>query len=311
MSLLSLITAFLLEQLQPLSSRKYLYTWLSAYVDFFQRNFNAGEHKHGRIAWILAIAAPLVVVTGIHWILIGANPIFAWAFSVLVLYLTMGFRKFSHYFTDIHKALRDNELDKARALLSAWSGKSCSELSSEEVARVTIEQALLASHRNVFGVVFWFVLFMMLGLGPIGAIIYRLALFLGAQWGTQDETEFGAFGAFARQAHHIMEWLPLRLTASTFAIVGNFEDTAYCWRNQAATWPDPEAGILLTSGAGALGVKLGQTIVLDEEPVFRPEIGSGDDADADYMQSAIGLVWRALVFQLIVLMMLTVANLLG
>lgn len=311
MSLLSLITAFLLEQLQPLSSRKYLYTWLSAYVDFFQRNFNAGEHRHGRIAWVLAIAVPLVVVTGIHWILIGANPIFAWAFSVLVLYLTMGFRKFSHYFTDIHKALRDNELDKARALLSAWSGKSCSELSSEEVARVTIEQALLASHRNVFGVVFWFVLFMMLGLGPIGAIIYRLALFLGAQWGTQDETEFGAFGAFARQAHHIMEWLPLRLTASTFAIVGNFEDTAYCWRNQAATWPDPEAGILLTSGAGALGVKLGQTIVLDEEPVFRPEIGSGDDADADYMQSAIGLVWRALVFQLIVLMMLTVANLLG
>jgi len=311
MSLLSLITAFLLEQLQPISSRKYLYTWLSAYVDFFQRNFNAGERKHGRIAWILAIAVPLVVVTGIHWILIGVNPIFAWAFSVLVLYLTMGFRKFSHYFTDIHKALRDNELDKARALLTAWSGKSCSELSSEEVARVTIEHALLATHRNVFGVVFWFVIFMMLGLGPIGAILYRLALFLGEQWGKQDEAEFGNFGAFARQAHRIMEWLPLRLTAATFAIVGNFEDTAYCWRNQAATWPDAEAGILLTSGAGALGVKLGQTIVLDEEPVFRPEIGTGDDADADYMQSTIGLVWRALVFQLIVLMMLTVAHLLG
>jgi adenosylcobinamide-phosphate synthase len=311
MSLISLISAFLLEQLQPLSSRKYLYTWLNAYVDFFQRHFNAGERKHGRIAWILALAVPLFIVTGIHWILIGANPIFAWAFSVLVLYLTMGFRKFSHYFTDIHKALRDNELDKARTLLGEWSGESCSELSSEEVARVTIEHALLATHRNVFGVVFWFVIFMMLGLGPIGAILYRLALFLGEQWGKQDEAEYGNFGAFARQAHHIMEWLPLRLTAATFAIVGNFEDTAYCWRNQAATWPDAEAGILLTSGAGALGVKLGQTIVLNEEPVFRPEIGTGDDADADYMQSTIGLVWRALLFQLIVLMMLTVANLLG
>lgn len=311
MSLLSLITAFLLEQVHPISSRKYLYTWLSAYVDFFQRNFNAGEHKQGRVAWSFAIATPLVLVSAIYWILVWANPIFAWAFSVLVLYLTMGFRKFSHYFTDIHKALRDNELDKARALLGEWSGKSCRELSSEEVARVTIEHALLATHRNVFGVVFWFVIFMMLGLGPIGAIIYRLALFLGEQWGKQDEAEFGDFGAFARQAHHIMEWLPLRLTAATFAIVGNFEDTAYCWRNQAATWPDAEAGILLTSGAGALGVKLGQTIVLNEEPVFRPEIGTGDDADADYMQSAIGLVWRALLFQLIVLMMLTVANLLG
>ena len=108
-----------------------------------------------------------------------------------------------------------------------------------------------------------------------------------------------------------MEWLPLRLTASTFAIVGNFEDTAYCWRNQADSWPDPEAGIILASGAGALGVKLGQTIIQDDQPVFRPEIGMEDEADADYMQSAIGLVWRAMVFWLIMLLLLTGANLLG
>ncbi len=311
MSLLSLIAALLLEQVHPLSSRKYLYTWLSGYVDFFQRNFNAGQVKHGRIAWLLAIAVPLVLVTVLHLLLLKAHPIFAWAFSVLVLYLTMGFRQFSHYYTDIHQALRDEQLDKARDLLSAWCGKSCRELSREEVARVTIEQALLASHRNVFGVVFWFVVFMMLGLGPVGAILYRLALFLYTLWGAQDEEEFGSFGVFARQAYHVVEWLPLRLTASTFAIVGDFEDTAYCWRNQASSWLDPEAGIILASGAGALGVRLGQAIVLDQQPVFRPELGIGDEADIDYMQSTIGLVWRALVFQLILLLLLTVANLLG
>lgn len=311
MSLLSLIAALLLEQLQPLSTRKYLYAWLSAYVDFFQRNFNAGEHKHGRVAWLLAMLVPTLLVSVLYFALFRNHPIFAWAFSVLVLYLTMGFRRFSHYYTAIHQALRDNKLDKARDILSRWCGKSCSELSAQEVARVTIEQALFASHRNVFGVVFWFVIFMMLGLGPIGAILYRLALFLNSRWGMQDDAEFGEFGVFARRAYHIMEWLPIRFTAFTFAIVGNFEDTAYCWRNQAATWPDPEAGIILASGAGALGVKLGQTIVQDTQPVFRPEIGMDDEADAEYMQSAIGLVWRALVFQLIMLLLLTVAHLLG
>ncbi len=311
MSLLSLIAALLLEQVHPLSSRKYLYTWLSGYVDFFQRNFNAGQQKHGRIAWLLAMLLPLIIVAALYYILLSAHPIFAWAFSVLVLYLTMGFRQFSHYFTDIHKALRDNQLSKAQDLLSSWVGKSCRELSQEEVARVTIEQALLCSHRNVFGVVFWFVVFMMLGLGPIGAILYRLAQFLNHRWGMQDEAEYGRFGVFAQQAYHIMEWLPLRLTAATFAIVGDFEDTAYCWRTQAKSWLDPEAGIILASGAGALGVRLGQAIVQDQQPVFRPELGIGDEADTDYMQSAIGLVWRALVFQLIMLLLLTVANLLG
>jgi len=310
MSLLSLIAALLLEQLHPLSSRKYLLAWLSGYVEFFQRNFNAGQQRQGRIAWLLAMIIPVAVVVAMHYLLLGVHPVFAWAFSVLVLYLTMGFRQFSHYFTDIHHALREGQLDKARELLGEWLGKSCRELSHEEVARITIEQALLCSHRNVFGVVLWFVIFMMLGLGPIGAILYRLALFLYNRW-SKDEAEFGKFGAFARHAYHVMEWLPMRLTAFTFAIVGNFEDTAYCWRTQAAGWPDPEAGIVLASGAGALGVRLGQTIVQDDQPVFRPELGIGDEADTEFMQSAVGLVWRALVFQLIMLLLLTVANLLG
>jgi len=311
MSLLSLIAALLLEQVHPLSARKYLYGWLNSYVDFFQFHFNAGERKHGKIAWALAIGLPLLLVLAMYYILAAAHPFFAWAFSVLVLYFTMGFRQFSHYFTDIHKALRANKLDEARTLLSEWRGKSCIELNAEEVARVTIEQALLASHRHVFGVVTWFVLFMMVGLGPIGAILYRLAHFLNARWGILSREEDGDFGVFARQAYHVMEWLPLRFTASTFAIVGDFEDTVYCWRTQSQSWPDPEGGILLASGAGALGVLLGQNIIQDGLPEFRPELGTGDAADVDFMQSAVGLVWRAMVFWLIMLLLLTLANLLG
>ena len=309
MSLLSLITALLLEQLHPLASRKYLYTWLNNYVQFFQHHFNAGEHKHGKIAWLIAVLLPLFGSAVLYWLLYRAHPVFAWAFSVLVLYLTMGFRQFSHYFTDIHNALHDDDLDEARNILSTWCRMSCHELNAEEVARVTIEKALLASHHHVFGVMAWFVMTMLLGFGPAGAVLYRLALFLNARWGKQDDTEFGAFGVFARQAYHWMEWLPLRLTAVTFAIVGDFEDTVYCWRTQAQSWPDPEAGIVLASGAGALGVRLGQPIPQGGLPLDRPELGMGDDADADFMQSTVGLVWRALVFWMVLLLLLGLATL--
>jgi adenosylcobinamide-phosphate synthase len=308
MSLLSLIFALLLEQLRPLSSRKYLHAWLSRYVDFFQRNFNAGESKHGQIAWILAVALPLLAAALLYWLLAQQHPVFAWAFCVLVLYLTMGFRQFSHYFTDIHKALRNNDLPQARSLLSAWRGVPCDELSSEEVIRVTIEEALLATHRNVFAVVVWFVIFLQLGLGPGGAILYRLARFLNTHWGQKDNAELGDFGKFAAQLYHWIEWLPVRLTATTFAIVGNFEDAIYCWRNQSASWPDPEAGIVLASGAGALGVRLGMPVAQFDMAVERPELGTGDAADVDFMQSAVGLVWRALVFWLIMLLLLSLAS---
>jgi len=312
MSLFALITALLLEQFHPLSSRKYLYGWLSSYVNFFQQNFNAGEHRHGKIAWLVAVLPLLAGVVAVYWLLYRVHPVFAWAFNVLVLYLTMGFRQFSHYFTKIHLALRTGKLDEARDLLSRWRGIPSHELNAEEVARVTIEQALIASHRNVFGVIVWFVLFSALGLGgAAGALLYRMGQFLRARWDRADKDELGEFGGFARQAFYFLEWLPVRLTAITFAIVGNFEDTIYCWRTQAASWPDPEAGILLAGGAGALGVRLGMPIPQGGLPFDRPELGTGDEADADFMQGAIGLVWRSVVFWLILLLLLTLANLPG
>ena len=331
MSLLTLIVTLLLEQLQPLSARKHLSGWLSDYAFFFQRHFNAGLRKQGKIAWLLAVLPLLAAVIALFWLLCRVHPVFALAFNVLVLYLTMGFRQFSHYFTDIHQALRDGNLDEARGLLSGWRGISSHELNAEEVARVTIEEALRASQRNVFGVIVWFVLFGALGLGgAAGALLYRLGQFLRARWGGGDDSEellaghpseadafgpdaFGpdAFGKFARQAFYLLEWLPVRLTAMTFAIVGDFENTIHCWRTQAASWPDPEAGILLASGAGALGVRLGMPIPQGGSSLDRPELGAGDEADTGFMQSAVGLVWRSVVFWMLLLLLLTLANLLG
>ena len=341
MSLFALIAALLLEQLHPLSSRKYLYGWLTGYVDFFQQHFNAGQHRHGKIAWLLAVLPLLLGVMALSWLLYRTHPVFGWAFNVLVLYLTMGFRQFSHYFTDIHHALRDGKLDEARGLLTKWRGIPSHELNAEEVARVTIEEALIASHRNVFGVIVWFVLFSAVGLGgAAGALLYRIGQFLRGRWGGADDTvwrdvpvgerlprthrsplmyrrsdadeaDLGEFGSFARQAFHLLEWLPVRMTALTFAIVGDFEDTVYCWRTQAASWPDSETGILLASGAGALGVRLGMAIPQGGLPFDRAELGVGDEADADFMRSTIGLVWRSVVFWLILLLLLTLASLLG
>src|SRR3989338_9499499 len=317
MSLLALITALLLEQLHPLSSRKYLQGWLFGYIQFFQHHFNGGERKHGKIAWLLAVLPLLATVVVLYGLLCRVHPVFAWALNVLVLYLTMGFRQFSHYFTDIHQALRDGNLDEARRLLTQWRGMPAHKLNAEEVARVTIEEALIASHRNVFGVIVWFVLFSALGLGgAAGALLYRLGQFLRTRWAEEvanEPDEFGAdeFGGFVRKAFYVLEWLPTRPTARNCAIVGNFEDTAYCWRTQAESWQDPESGILLASGAGALGVRLGMPIPQGGLPFDRPELGIGDDADADFMQSAVGLVWRSVVFWLMLLLLLTLANLLG
>ena len=88
---------------------------------------------------------------------------------------------------------------------------------------------------------------------------------------------------------------------------------AFCWRTQAKEWAAQEggehAGIVLASGAGALGVLLGGPIpVVGAEPDERPELGLGDLPEADLLPSAVGLIWRALVLWLVLMLLLTLAN---
>jgi len=301
MTLLSIVLSLLLEQARPLAAVR-VDGWLGSWGRFLEGKFNAGERRQGVAAWIVGCAVPALVVLALYWALVWINWLLALALGVATLYLTTGFRQFSHYFTDVHLALRMGEVERARQLLGEWRQMDASRLRSEEVARLAIEEALLSSHRHVFAPLFWFFL-----IGPAGALLYRLARFFCYSWAAAGE---GDFGEFARRAFAAIDWLPVRLTAAAFAVVGDFEDAVFCWRSQAGRWPESASGILLATGAGALGVRLGMPLG-NGDVAGRPELGVGDEADADFMQSTIGLVWRTLVVALLLLTQLGVAGWVG
>lgn len=311
MSLVSLVLALILEQWRPLSARQALLEPLVRYTSYLEAQFDAGEARQGMAAWMLAVLPGVLGAWLVYWIashMGGLGALLALAINVAALYVTMGFRQFSHAFTAIHLALKEDDLSRARSILGEWLGRNCSDLTREEVARLTIEEALTASHRHVFGVVFWFVLLP----GPSGAILYRLARYLSRRWGAADPVggvAGGNFGKFARDAFAVIDWIPVRITAIAYAAVGDFEDAVYCWRTQAAKWSDPALGIVLAAGAGALGVRLGMPIAnVDGSVIDRAELGVGDDADTGFLDSTIGLVWRSLVLYLLMLLLLGIAK---
>jgi len=298
-NVLAVVAALLLEQWRPVGDRGSYAAALAAWADWLERSFNAGESRHGLIAWLVAVVPVLLAASALYYALLWASPLLALACNVLALYLTLGFRQFSHYFTDLQLAIRAGDIDRARELIGAWRGEAAQHRSREEVIRLALEEALVASHRHVFGVLFWFVLLP----GPCGAILYRLALYLRRRW-----RGLGAFGAFAERAARALEWPAVRLTAVTFAIVGDFEDAIYAWRTQAQAWPDPEAGVVLAAGAGALGVRLGMPLSAIEGVEVRPELGVGETAEAPFLDGVVGLVWRAVVVWVFVLLVLAVAG---
>jgi len=312
MKIIALLLALLIEQVRPLRRDNVLHGSYDALAHWLRRQFDAGEYRHGVVAWVIAVVPLTLTVFVADWWLHRVSAPLALLCGVGVLYATVGFRQFSNFYNEINSLLKDGEIAAARVQLGRWRGEEASELTAGEVARVCIERGLLESHRNVFGPVAWFVV-----LGPAGALLYRAAAALRTQWpghatdATAESASSEAFAQFAVHAFEIIDWVPARLTAVTFAVAGNFQDAADCWRTQARTWANHAEGILLAAGGGALGVKLGGELHEYGRVRYRPELGAGDDADVDYLSSAVGLIWRALVMWLFLIGIVTLAHSLG
>ena len=306
MKFLALVAALLLEQLKPLRHRNALYAAFTRYATALERQLNAGQYYHGVIAWMLAVLPFVIVAVLVSHLLHAVNPVLAWVWNIALLYLTMGFRQFSHYFREIADALKEGDTATAGEYLARWRGTPAQELTPAAITRVAIELALIASHRHVFGPIAWFLV-----LGPAGPVAYRLSALVADAWSSHADSDSAEFRAFAEQFFFWYDWVPARLTAASFAIVGNFEDAVYCWRTQTSSWTARPEGILVASGGGALGVRLGDVVHENGSVRFRPELGVGDEPDVDYMASATGLMWRALVLWLFLIFIVTVAHSLG
>jgi adenosylcobinamide-phosphate synthase len=281
---------------------------------------NAGRRRHGLYAWLLLVGGIIVTAGTVYAFALSVSWWLALLVNVVVLYFTMGFRQFSHRLTEIQIALANDDLPAARRELALWKAGAeeappAAELDADELVRQACEYGLQLAHKHVFGVFFWFVLLP----GPIGPILFRLSEYLARRWNRPPSGALPAdrFGEFARRAFAWIDWLPARLTALGFGIVGDFEGAVYCWRKVAArapavieAMPQPDSRTLILATAGGA---LGQRVLgADESSRYFDEAGiegAGlSEPNATLLRAAVGMVWRALLLWLVVLLLLSLAG---
>jgi len=333
MSFFAILFALMIEQVRPLAYHNPVYGAMLAWTRWTSRNFDAGKRRHGWVTWGLAVGVPTLITLGIHWLLVYTLGLsFAALWSIAVLYVTLGFRQFSHHFTDIRDALDEGDEEAARALLARWQRIDVANLPRSEVIRHVIEYSVIAAHRHVFGVLVWFSILAAIGLGPAGAVFYRMSEFITRYWAHKDGAHAHPASPAARYAGEhawdVIDWLPARITALGFAVVGSFEEAIDCWRNDAPRFPNRNDGVILAATSGAVNVRLGggklkAAAVIDPLPRAQagdgptgtqlPDSGNtpGREPEPAHLRSVVGLVWRSVVMWLVLLALLTLARLLG
>jgi adenosylcobinamide-phosphate synthase len=333
MSFFAILFALLIEQVRPLSRSNPIHGGLRSWARWVAGNFDAGKAHHGWIAWGLAVLGPTVGSLAVHLLLLTyAGWVFAMLWSVAILYVTLGFRQFSHHFTNIRDALDGGDEPRARELLAQWQQVDASELPRSEIVRHVIEYSVLAAHRHVFGVLGWFSVLAAFGLGPAGAVLYRMSEFVHRYWlqsGKQaDHPVSPALLSVASRAWYRLDWLPSRTTALGFAVVGSFEEAIDCWRNYAQRFPNDNDGVILAATSGAVNVRLGgEALRAAGYPATANGFGTigvaadtladssestpGREAEVGHLRTIVGLVWRSVVLWMMLLALLTLARLLG
>ena len=231
MSFFAILLALVLEQAHPLNPVNAIYTAVKRWVAWVARTFDAGVRHQAWITWGITVMGPALLAMLVHWALEWSlGWLLAVVWNVALLYVTLGFRQFSHHFTAIREALENGDENQARELLAEWQQVQVGQIPRSEIVRHVIEFSMIAAHRHVFGVFFWYAALSIIGLGPVGAVVYRLTELAQRLW--QEPTTDGsvvseALRSVASRAWQAMDWLPSRMTALGFAIVGSFEAVSY------------------------------------------------------------------------------------
>lgn len=243
----------------------------------------------GVVAWMLALGPGVGLV---FWV--GTFPELHDVVAVVALYFALGHQSLREHALRVHEALGAGDLDEARARVGYMVSRDTGKMDVQAVATATVESVLENGNDAVFGALFWFLI-----AGAPGVVLFRLANTLDAMWGYRT-ARFLYFGWAAARLDDALNFIPARLTALTYSLLGSTANALRCWRVQAPAWDSPNAGPVMAAGAGALELSLGGGAYYHGEWEERPPLGSGTPPDASSIPAALRLVRSGVIMWVLI-----------
>lgn len=236
-------------------------------------------------AELLVVLFPLLFVV---WLLQSGLEHGLWGllgllFYIAVLVICLGPRDLYSELKAYRESLSGEDDDATRHQAQTWLVEL--PVAADDQHRAVVAAGLAEANVRIFGVLFWFVL-----LGPLGAVLYRGVKELAGRPVADDPV----FNDSVQRLDIILDWLPARLTALSYALSGHFDAAMKAWRRLAGDnhWRTEARELLGETGLAALALR------------------EGDDWRAA-VQAAIDLIKRALVVWVFLLAIMTLTGWLG
>lgn len=203
------------------------------------------------------------------------RPLARAAVTAVATWAVLGGRSLEREATAVHDLLEDGDLPGARERLRSLVGRDTSALDASGVSRAVIESVAENTSDAVVAPLVWGSV-----AGVPGLLAHRASNTLDAMVGHRNP-RYEQFGWASARLDDLLNHLGARLSGLlTAAAAPRRAGEAFrSWRDHAGDHPSPNAGVVESAFAGALGVRLGGTTRYGPRIEHRPVLGDGRSAE--------------------------------
>ena len=284
---IAILLVLLLSHYLPDAPRLRNFAWLRSWLE------QVGQQSSAVLGLLLGIGVPalacLLVQLALHHVLFGLASL---AFAVIVLFYSLGPRDLERDVEAVDKAPDSDQRSSAAQALRREESDAPLPFAAEPL----VEAAFAAGLRRVFGVIFWFVL-----LGPVGALLYRLAQLL-AFTPEHAHAQPASQQALAEKFARALDWAPAHLIVFALALAADFDAVFKAWRDYHAA-----------HGQGYFCLDLGFLDAIARASVDA-DVAAGDGHAVDVtsplvaLDDAMTLIRRVLIVWLAVVALIVIAG---
>ncbi len=248
------------------------------------------------LSGVLLIMLPLLLLMWLIQAQFGGAVfgLFDLAFGVLIVSYCLGPEPFNDRVDAYIVACENGQHERAQKLAEALVGEAVPESPHQQTHAVT-QAILYEANVRIFAVVFWYLL-----LGPMGALLYRVAAFFVVDSRSLQAPQLQQ-ASLRLQA--LLDWLPARLLSLSFFLVGSFDDAAKGWQKLLLQQPG------LLEANRALVINTGCAAMRHEVDDITANCQDLQKYDLQWVRTSRALILRALVVWLAAIALLTLLGL--
>jgi len=147
---------------------------------------------------------------------------------------------------------------------------------------------LIATNDRIIGVLFWFIV-----LGPLGAVLFRLACLLKER----EQTVKSGYSKATHDFYDIMIWPSARVCLLGFAVSGSFIGALSHLTDWSALWKRDSNEIIIKSGLGSM-----------HDESYQKKFSEYDEPNIESVKDTVSLIQRTSIALLAILAVLTIAG---